>query len=210
MAGPKSFITNRIHGDDFTLEKALIFLAISFSICWILETPWIRGDPLLELGSDISFTFMYILGYRSSLYIAWYIVGGRSEFKKFIIIHLYFSSVIKLIITFTFLCMTGLLKIMDPILFKDFVDSIYSGNSIAIFLMKNEEFLFNNIAFQLFILGMHLGLGLILAWIFVGWGTYRELNQLSKFKSTLASFLFLVFCLPVMMITSLIAFSLIK
>lgn len=210
VSGPKRFMATKIQNNELTIDKALIFMVVSFSIGWILEVSWLRRDPLLEFGADIIFIFIYTLMYGVALYIAWYIVGGRSEFKKFLTIHFYFSSIIKLLFSFTFLGMMGAFKIIDPILFKDFIDSIYNGTNFTIFLRENPEILSVNIGFKISMLIFCLGMGFIVAWIIVGWGAYREFNKLSRLRSVVASFLFLLFCLPVMTLTSFIAFSLIK
>jgi hypothetical protein len=45
-------------------------------------------------------------------------------------------------------------------------------------------------------------------WIFVGWGAYRELNDLSKIRSFLALTLFSLFFIPVFALLSSVGFQL--
>jgi hypothetical protein len=50
----------------------------------------------------------------------------------------------------------------------------------------------------------------MLAWIFAGWGAYRQLNGLSRLRSFGAGLLFLVFCLPVTAFVFVLGNALVK
>ena len=209
LSGPKRFIAERISGNEPAMEKALVFLSISFFIGWILKISLIRGDPFIELGSDAIFTLIYVLAYGGVLYAAWFIVGGRSDFKKFMTIHFYFAAILKIMMSFIFLGMMGAIRMVDPALYKDIFDAAYSGG-IATFLISNKQQLLQNTGYRLSIMVQFVGFGAMLAWIFVGWGAYRELNQLSRLQSFAAGLLFILFCLPVTALMFLIANSLVK
>lgn len=209
LSGPKRFIAKRISGSEPAMEKALAFLAVSFFIGWILKISLIRGDPFIELGADAIFTLVYVSAYGSALYAAWFIVGGRSEFKRFMTIHFYYAAIIKLLMSFIFLGMMGAIRMVDPTLHKDIFDAAYSG-SIAKFILNNEELLFQNTGYQFSMIVQFVGFSTMLIWIFIGWGAYREFNQLSRLRSILAGLLFILFCLPVTALTFVIANSLVK
>lgn len=209
LSGPKSFIAERIADNEPVMEKALVFLAVSFFISWILKISLIRGDPFLELGSDAIFVLIYVSAYGGALYSAWRIIGGRSEFKKVLTINFYYSGILKLMMSFVFLGMMGAIRISDPALYKDIFDSAYSGG-IATFLINNKQQLLQNTGYRLSIMVQFVGFSAMLAWIFIGWGAYRELNQLSRLQSFAAGLLFILFCLPVTALMFLIANSLVK
>jgi hypothetical protein len=209
ISGPKSFIAKRISGDEPAMQKALIFLAVSFLIGWALKTPWLRGDPFLELATDGAFVLIYVLAYGGALYLAWRIAGGRAEIQKFLTIHFYYSGILGFIQTILALGMMGTIRAADPVLYKEIYDVAYSGNMV-LFAINNSERLIASPGYRFSLLVQFVGFGAMLTWIFVGWGAYRELNQLSKVRSFMAGLLFFVFCIPVEALTFLIANALIK
>src|SRR4030095_6762655 len=100
VTGPKHFIAKRVSRDKSAMQKALVFLAVSFLIGWILKIPLSRKDnPLLELGPDGVFVLIYIMTYGAALCLAWRIAGGRAEIQRFLIIHFYYSGVLTLLVT---------------------------------------------------------------------------------------------------------------
>ena len=209
VSGPKRFIAKRLSSDEPAMQKALIFLAVSFLIGWVLKTPFVRGDPFLELGTDGAFVLIYVMTYGGALYLAWRIAGGRAEIQKFLTIHFYYAGVLKLIETSLYLGIMGTIRAADPALFKEIYDAAYGGN-LASFFIKNSERLLASPGYRLSLWVQFVGYGAMLTWIFVGWGAYRELNQLSKARSIMAGLLFFVFCFPVTALTFLIANALVK
>jgi hypothetical protein len=197
LTGPKRFIAERLSSDESAMEKALIFLAISFAIGWILKIPLSRsGDPLLDLGTGSVFQLMNVLAYGTALYLAWRIAGGRAGLQKFLTIHFYYAGVLLLLETGLYLGFAGTIRAFDPALFKELHDAIYAGN-FAAFLIENHERLLASSAYRASFLVQFAGFGAMLAWIFAGWGAYRALNRLSRLRSMGAGLLFFIFCLPV-------------
>ncbi len=209
ISGPKHFVAESAFAKEPAMEKALVFFAVSFVMSWILSIPLNRNDPFLELGSDAIFALIYVLAYGVALYAAWSIVGGRSGFRKLMTIYFYYTAILKLIFSLVFLSMMGAMRMVDPTLYRDIFDAVYSGN-LAKFLLNNEELLLKNTGYQLSVIVLFIGFSVMLAWIFIGWGAYRELNQLSRLRSTLAGLLFILFCFPIAALTFLIANSLVK
>lgn len=48
------------------------------------------------------------------------------------------------------------------------------------------------------------------AWVIIGWGAYRRLTGLRKLRSILAFLLFCALCLPVYVVTTVIAAALVR
>ncbi|MCH9639899.1 MAG: hypothetical protein K0U40_10450 [Betaproteobacteria bacterium] len=209
LTGPKHYIFKHLSNNETEIHKAQAFLAISFLISWTLKIPLARGDPFHELGSDAIFVLIFVMAYGSALYLAWSIVGGRAEIKKFWTIHFYYSGVLKLLMTCTYLATMGTIRAADPVIYKEIYDASYDGQ-IATYLINNIERLFSNLGYQLSLWVQFIGYGSMLIWIIIGWGAYRELNQLSRVRSTMAGFLFFVFCIPVATLTFFIANALVK
>jgi hypothetical protein len=209
ISGPKRFIAGRLSSDQPAMQKALIFLAVSFLISWVLKIPLSRGDPLLELGAGGAFVLIYVLAYGCALYLAWRTAGGRAEIQKFLPIYFYYAGVLKLLMTITYLGTMGTMRAADPALYKEIYDAAYGGNIVA-FLMRNSGRLLASPGYRLSLWVQCMGYGAMLIWFVVGWGAYRELNQLSKIRSITAGLLFFVYCFPVAALTFLIANALVK
>ena len=78
--------------------------------------------------------------------------------------------------------------------------------------MGDEAFdrVFGSRAIQLSTVILLGGLGAMLVWVVVTWGAYRELTGMGRFRSLLAFLLFCVICVPVYILTTLIAAALIS
>jgi hypothetical protein len=137
VSGPKRFFAERLLGQP-AMEKALLFLAVSFSITWLLTAPFNRGDPFLELGTDAAFALAYIVAYGVALYLAWWLAGGRAEIRKFLPIHFYYAGVLKLIFALVFLGTMGALRAADPASYKAMLEAIYAGNAASFFLRNSR------------------------------------------------------------------------
>jgi hypothetical protein len=209
VTGPKHFIAGRLSSDESPMHKALVFLAVSFLISGVLTIPLSRGDPLLELGVDGVFVLICVMSYGGILYLAWRIAGGRAEIQIFLTIHFYYAGILKLLEASLYLCTMGTIRATDPALYKEIYDAAYGGNAAAFFI-NNSERLLANPGYQLSLWVQAVGYGAILIWIFVGWGAYREINRLSRVRSTMAGLLFFVFCFPVAAFVFLIANALVK
>jgi len=209
LTGPKRFIAARLCGDASAMQKALVFLAVSFAIGWVLKMPLSRGDPLLELGADAVFAFVYVVAYGVALYLAWRIAGARSGLQQFLTIHFYYAGILLLLVTGLYLGTMGTLRAGDPALFKEIHDATYAGK-LATFLHENLQRLIASAAYRLSLPVQIAGFGAMLAWIFAGWGAYRQLNGLSRLRSFGAGLLFLVFCLPVTAFVFVLGNALVK
>ena len=209
LTGPKRFIAARLSSDEPAMSKALVFLAISFAIGWILKIPLSRGDPLLELGTGGAFELVNVLAYGTALYLAWRIAGGKAGLQKFLTIHFYYAGILLLLATGLYLGFAGTIRAIDPALYKDLHDAAYAGN-LAAFLVDNQARLLASSAYRASLPVQFAVFGALLAWIFAGWGAYRALNRLSRLRSTMAGLLFVVFCFPVTAFVFVVGNALIK
>ncbi len=138
LTGPKRFIAARLSSDEPAMSKALLFLAISFAIGWILKIPLSRGDPLLELGTGGAFELVNVLD-AMELRSTWRGASpeARPGLQKFLTIHFYYAGVLLLLATGLYLGFAGTIRAIDPALYKDLHDAAYAGN-LAAFLVDNQ------------------------------------------------------------------------
>jgi hypothetical protein len=196
VSGPKRFFARRLSTES-DMKDALLFLAISFLISWILIAPFNRGGSfLVELGTDAAFVLSYIVAYGGALCLAWRIAGARTEIQKFLPIHFYYSGVLKLILSIAFLGAMGALRATEPASYKEMLNAVFAGDGAG-FYMRNSERLLGSLGYRLSLWIIVIGCGAAASWLFVGWGAYRELIQTSRLRSTVAGVLFVVVCVPV-------------
>lgn len=210
LSGPKTYVAERLKVDGpSALKNALLFLGITHLLQWTLKIPLERGDPLLGLSSDTVFVLILILSYGAALLMAWRLVGARIELRTFFTVHFYFSAIFLVLMAILFLCMTGVLRMLDPALYARILEATHNGSALT-FMTQNIEQLIGNRAYRASMVAQFLGMSGILLWMFAGWGAYRELGGVSRTRSFLAAILFAVFCVPVLVVTNAIATALVK
>ncbi len=206
VQGPKRFVLERLSRKEHQQEDALVFLAISFLIGWILKASFIRQGFYIELAADSAFVLALVFAYGVALCLAWRIVKGRAEVQQFFVIHFYYSGVLLLIASCWFMTIVGTLRAFNANLYTRMLENIYQGNA-ATFFKANAESITAAPGLMPVILGGQLG---VLTWIFVGWGAYRQLNHASKFRSGLAAMLFAFFWFPIAAFGFLLANAAVK
>jgi len=209
MSGPKRFARSRLSGKALSMEGPLRFIGVSFMISWIIKAPLNRLDPIIELGTDGAFVLAYVALYGGALCLAWRIVGGKGGLKQFFAIHFYYAGILLLIMACFYLAAMGLLRALDPLLYRDLYAAAYSG-SLPSFVLQDLDRLWQSQGYRFSLILQILGFGSMLGWIVVGWGAYRKLSRLTRVRSVLAGALFLLFCLPIAAFTFLIANALVK
>jgi hypothetical protein len=196
IQGPKRFAGERVSGEAASIRNALVFLGISFLLSWVIKTSFLRADPLIELATDAAFVLFQVLAFGIVLCLAWRIAAGPVEIPKMFVIHFYFSGVFLIIVAVLFMAMMGTVRAVDPDFYADMLDATYGGNVLG-FALENEERLQQSAVSTIAVFAVPLGILTIAAWIFAGWGAYRDLNRSSRLRSALAAILFTILGLPV-------------
>jgi hypothetical protein len=193
FCGPKSFIAQRHIEADSAFADCLLFLGISLALVAVMIT------PALPVGTDIwkqalSLAIVCLVSvplYASAIRIAWWLVGGRAPIRSFIIVYSYFFGVIVVILTGFQLVEIGFFKLLDPDLYGKMI--IAQSNRQA---LPDEAIGSTVFWIAMSILGLGVSLGSV--WGFVAWGSYRNLNGLSKGRSFVAMMIAGVFCPPIL------------
>lgn len=207
VSGPKRFLAERLARPGATAAEGLQFLAISFGLMFVLQLPLARSNPLTELIGDISFFSGYMLLYGCAVLLAWRLVGAAAPVYRYFMIHFYISGVLRLILAVTYVVARGILR-SDPAAYEEVMASLVNGD--IMWGTRHIDRIFGSRALQLSTLVLLGGLGAMLVWVVVSWGAYRQLSGMSKFRSLLAFLLFCVICVPVYILTTLIAAALIS
>ena len=202
VVSPKKFVVQRISESDSTLKDGLIFWAISILIAWILSSTAAEVNNISGIAKSVVFSFLLLSAFGVALCIAFRLVNGRADLQKIAIIHLYYFSVLELLMAIAFILFIGAFRSFDPDFYKGFATAANGGNMPQFI----EKFNGGNSSTMLFLAIFALVLvSSFCFWIYLGWGAYRELHQLPKWRSGLAFILYLLLCIPAVAVTLLIA-----
>jgi len=206
-SGPKRFLARRLATPRSTLEDALRFLALSFLVTSAMELPLARGNPVFEFLGDAAFVASYVMLYGCAVYVAWRLVGAAAPMLRFLTIHFYLSGVVKIIQTVFYVTARGLLR-SDRVLYDEVMSSAYRGD--LLWFQTNLARLSEHRAMRLFLAALLGGWLATLVWLLIGWGAYREVTGLTRGRSLLAFLIFLIVCIPVYILTTLISTALVS
>jgi hypothetical protein len=207
--GPKRFVAGKMSGEGRHIDDAMVFLAISFLLSWALKIPLVKSDPLIELVGDAVFFLTLAVSAGCALLVAWRIAGGKADARDVLTTHFYYWGVGLFIMAITYLSMIGILRALDPDLYKELLKAVEEGNAPKYFL-KGGERLFARRGFRFAMVAWFLGASALLAWFIAGWGAYRKLHGATKRRSVAAGFLFLVSGIPVWVFALFLANALVK
>ena len=184
LRDPEGFILKLDLDAESVLTEALTFLAISFGLAFIGQIPLLPG----KLDKQILFGFSAVidaLGFIFSvalLWLSWRVVGGKLSFKKFLVVTCYFSGVSTLLFLAVTLVAVGAFKSLDPAN----AQTMFGGG------VPDPVELSRSAGFISFAVLLAIGFLLVLVWIFKIWRTYRDLNHVSRGRSAVALFLYVL------------------
>lgn len=175
LSGPKQFVAAQNLSLRNTATDAFVFLGISIVIALVAQIPMLPASTellkfsALAIQAVIGFVIVVVV-----LYLSWKIVGGKLGFKQYVIVSCYYSGVAALFGAVFTLVTAGIIRSIDPAIYEQ----LYSGN-VASGGLSGAALSASGLLLVAF-------LGVSLIWLYCVWGTYRELNGLSKPKSAVA------------------------
>jgi hypothetical protein len=195
VSRPKHFVAERNKGNEGDLIKAFTFLGVSLAIFFILQAPVTTLGRSL-LNDTASRGILYLLSivvFSAVLLLSWRIVGGKATYQGYLLTSSYYGGVIAIGLAIATLSSVGILRAFYPeskALFDKFVATgnislVYNAESTVLRGIVVSFLLFLVVAVPSFVWGL------------IGWGAYRELNQLPRSRSCAALFLSILFYLPI-------------
>jgi len=206
MSGPKQFLADRVERPGSGWLAGFPFFVISALLTFALNLPF-ESNPLVVLPAALVFASAYVVLFGYATYVAWRLVGATAKVQQFFAIHFYLAGVLKLIQTITFVVCVGVLRGGDPALYQELMNAVSSGNALGWTL---QEVGTPRPVWRFAGLVVFGGFGTMFAWVVVCWGAYRRLTGLRKLRSILAFVLFCALCLPVYVVTTVIAAALVR
>ena len=202
LTGPKGFVAGRLR-EEGLFERSLLFLAFSYGSGFILKAPTYKGDLLVEFGAGAAFTLVQAVGFGIAIWLAWRVVGGRGTLGESLAISFYYAGVIELLATFMYVALIGTIRMGDVSLYTRLLESAHNGTIVQ--LLSDTDRLLASRPFQLALLLELPFIAAFAVWVIAGWGAYRVQHSVTRLRSVIAFFVFVVFSLPVAGLTFVVA-----
>ena len=163
------------------------------------------------LGKQTILRVISLVGFVAVLRLAWRCVGGRAPYLSLFIPFAYLQGVAYVFGGLVRLLSLGIAKLFDPALAQAMLskgDPSAQTDPLDAHLQKAFAGFQAGNRMPLVIAALVVGLPLLAfllawAWVFLGWGAFRELNGVSKRRSFLAWMIWLVIfliALPIMLL----------
>lgn len=209
-SGPKQFLLERVSTGEARWADGLVFLAISFVLAFLLGLPLARADadPLLDLASEGVFVLIYVVLYGYAVYLSWRVLGKVAPIQQFFFVHFYVAGILKLLLTAAFIAAVGVLRVGDPAVNDEMFREVAAGN--LLWWKTSATRLLASPAMRVAMCVLLGGVAGMLAWTIAAWGAYRQLNGFSKLRSSVAFVLFCAACVPIYVVTVVIANALVR
>ena len=182
--GPKRFIAKRNTQAEKAFRESLIFLFFSVVVVFVLASPLLPPGiqiGLLLAGQAIRVLLSVAL-FAVALRVAWAVVGGKSTLRSFFVTYAYFSGTISVVLYLFLLVAVGVVRVLEPEMYaaeRDLADLEFFER-----VRRFNELGYGDrpavIAASLIRL---VGFVTVGTWGLIGWGAYRELNSLGKWRS---------------------------
>ena len=196
---PKRFAVAHATTHPLPIEDALVFLTISYLLGWIIKVSFSRSSPVqlgVEFGEEGAVVLGEILAYGAAICLAWRAVQGRATLPTFFVVHFYYSGIFLMIMALWFLFLMGICRAFDPALYAGVLKAA-CGGAMQSFVEQEADQIFQSPAIVPMLLAIFAGMAALTTWCFAGWGAYREVNRLSRFRSAIAAMIFIVLWFPI-------------
>ncbi len=197
ISGPKQFINRKNLQELEGLHDALLFMGLSLALAFILSLPLHppEKDLWTYLGVFAAAIFVAVILSAIGLRFAWFLVGGKAPLMSFVIIYAYYAGVIMLIFAIFMIASQGVIKAYDPDLYSQLLEITKMDRTQSESALENIDVYSNKI---FIIANLVNGAGDLVAgiWFFIGWGAFRESNNLSKVRSFFAAMIVIAMYIP--------------
>ena len=208
ISHPKRFVRKRNKINDQSLTEALTFLGITFVLSLIITSP-LRTEGVNLWQHVAARGFLLVLSVTLNaavLRLSWRLVGGKAHFLKFFIPFCYFYAVGNVILDVTHLLALGVAKFWDPEFYKIIVEHLREKTPpspeaekyiIRVLGDPQSADLTKALVLISFMIILQSGWVTYFVWMTAGWGAFREVTGLSKWRSLAAGIIFLLLAIPV-------------
>ena len=204
LIGPKRFIAQRNAKAEETFRESLMFLFYSVVIVFLLTAPLLPPgiNIWLHLAGQAPKVLLGVSLFAVALRVAWAVVGGKSTVRSFFVTYSYFTGAISVVLFLFLLVAQGVVRVFEPEMYVavrkmaelGIVEQVWKLNELGYGLRPAA------ITASLILLAGLVTTGM---WGLIGWGAYRKLNGLGRWRSFGA---FMVFGLLTYVVLAIIYF----
>jgi uncharacterized membrane-anchored protein YitT (DUF2179 family) len=178
LARPKRFISERNPETNEAFLASLLFLGISLVIYTIMMTP-LRStgkDVWTALGSIATVAILAVFLNAILLRFVWLMVGGKASTRTFFTISGYYNGFALISLAVVQIIGVGVYKTVDAKLYESIREAASKGEPLP------------KVPLDDWVVGLPYlgGLLVLLVWIVIAWGAFREINRLGRFRSFIA------------------------
>jgi hypothetical protein len=188
LARPKRFISERNPETNEAFLASLFFLGISLVIYTIMMTPLRSAgkDVWTALGSIATVAILAVFLNAILLRFVWLMVGGKASTRTFFTISGYYNGFALISLAVVEIIGVGVYKTVDATLYESIRKATSKGEPIP--KVPLDDWMVS--------VPYLLGLLLLMVWIFIAWGAFREVNGLGRFRSFIAFIISIIFDVP--------------
>jgi len=189
LSAPKGFLLRLSLEDDGAMTSALAFFALFSAANFFLALPYQppHSDPSSFAAKYVAFLGLGTIFFAAEISIAWRAVGGRTPFRTYLLFTFYISAIATLLSSFGSLVSRGVVKVFAPTEIDEFSTVI---NNLLVFNYTSlDKYVFtdSNTGVLLVGLGIFWVLSfIVVGWLTVCWGAFRQVNTLSRWRSAMA------------------------
>ena len=184
LRGPKRFIAKRNTQAEKAFGESLMFLFFSVVVVFVLTSPPLPPgiQIALLLAGQAMRVLLGVVLFAVALRVAWAVVGGKSTLRSFFVTYAYFTGTISVVLLLFLLVAEGVVRVLEPEMYaaaRDLADLGFSERVRGL----NELGYWDRPAVIAASLIQLVGIVTVGTWSLIGWGAYRELNSLGKWRS---------------------------
>jgi hypothetical protein len=179
---PKRSILELISSETEKLSKALIFVGITLAIGFAFQAPFLQKgqDFTTIVGSMIAFKIFAMLTFPGFILLVFRVLGGKGNYENTLCAYLYLCCPLYLFLLGLDVTIFGIISAHDPELAK-------AWRYVGISNQQIQEII--NVSTLTGLSYLLLTLILVLSqfiWLVICWGIFRNIHQVSWFRSTIA------------------------
>ena len=155
---------------------------------------------LSETGGHGLLYLFYVVAFSAIVRLSWRIVSGKADYQRILVTSSYYAGIVAIGLALAILCSIG---IFYPESYALFVRFVATSNPREVSAAEPRVLRGILVAFAVFAV-VTLP---TFVWGLIGWGAYRELNQLPRSHSCAALLLTIILSLPIVAVKMTIALA---
>ena len=184
LVSPKRSIAQRHAGAEGAFGGAMMFLSCSVVVV-VLVWSFVpgAGRPLgLRLAENALEQLIGLSLFAVVLWAAWAALGARSTMRRFLVTYAYFAGVVFVIPPVCLVAADGIVRIFEPELQRALQGVADLPHEEGVQALEELGFLDSPAMIVAFLMQLY-GLFGAMIWALIGWGAFRQLHGVGRWRS---------------------------